>query len=80
MDIDIEDQQKFTPEALRIIEEANQEGIILRLMGAIAIRLHSPEHEYLHEKLGRFITDIDFVGYEKQNSKIEELFTKVVVI
>ena len=74
MDIDIEDQKKFTPEALRIIEEANQQGIILRLMGAIAIRFHSPEHAYLHEKLGRFITDIDFVAYEKQTSKIEKFF------
>ncbi|MHA2396505.1 MAG: hypothetical protein ACXAC0_07365 [Candidatus Thorarchaeota archaeon] len=74
MDIDIEDQKKFTPEALRIIEEANKQGIILRLMGAIAIRLHSPDHAYLHEKLGRFITDIDFVAYEKQTSKIEKFF------
>lgn len=72
MDIDIEEQQKFVSEALRIIKEANQQGIILRLMGAIAIRLHSPEHAYLHEKLGRFITDIDFVAYEKQSSKIEK--------
>jgi len=74
MNIDMEEQQKFTPEALRIIEEADKQGIILRLMGAIAIRLHSPEHAYLHEKLGRFITDIDFVAYEKQTSKIEKFF------
>ncbi|MFX1604962.1 MAG: hypothetical protein ACFFDD_03575 [Promethearchaeota archaeon] len=74
MDIDIEEQQKFVSEALRIIDAANEQGIILRLMGAIAIRLHSPEHAYLHEKLGRFITDIDFVAYEKQTSKIEKFF------
>ncbi|MFX0053608.1 MAG: hypothetical protein ACFFAD_01650 [Candidatus Hermodarchaeota archaeon] len=66
--------QVFVDEALRIIEEANKQGIILRLMGAIAIRLHSPEYAYLHEKMGRFITDIDYVAYEKQSSKIEKFF------
>lgn len=74
MDIDMEEQQKFVTEALRIIEEADEQGILLRLMGAIAIRLHSPEHAYLHQKLGRFITDIDYVAYEKQSSKIEKFF------
>ncbi|MHA3964141.1 MAG: hypothetical protein AM325_011465 [Candidatus Thorarchaeota archaeon SMTZ1-45] len=74
MDFDIKAQQEFIREALRIIKEANKQGIILRLMGAIAIQLHSPEYAYLHEKLGRFITDIDFVAYEKQTSKIEKFF------
>ncbi len=74
MSFDIEAQQEFVNEALRIIEEANRQGIILRLMGAIAIQLHSPDYAYLHQKLGRFITDIDFVAYEKQTSKIEKFF------
>ncbi|MFW9967780.1 MAG: hypothetical protein ACFFEA_11565 [Candidatus Thorarchaeota archaeon] len=66
--------QEFVDEALRIIEEAEKLGIILRLMGAIAIRLHSPSYAYLHDKLGRYITDIDYVAYEKQSSKIEKFF------
>ncbi|MFW9963580.1 MAG: hypothetical protein ACFFCX_08455 [Candidatus Sifarchaeia archaeon] len=74
MDFDIEAQKEFVREALRIIEDANKQGIILRLMGAIAIQLHSPDYAHLHEKLGRFITDIDFVAYEKQTSKIEKFF------
>jgi hypothetical protein len=69
---EIKEQMEFIPEALRIIEEANKQGIILRLMGAIAIRIHSPDYAYLHEELGRSITDIDFVAYEKQSSKIEK--------
>ncbi len=76
MDFDVKAQQEFVREAQRIIEEANKEGIILRLMGAIAIHLHSPDYAYLHEKLGRFITDIDFVAYEKQTSKIEKFFER----
>ncbi len=45
----------------------------MRLMGAIAIRLHCPDFANLHREMGRVITDIDFVGYEKQTSKIERV-------
>ncbi len=74
MEGDAEFQKGFVVEALRIVEEADRQGIILRLMGAIAIRLHSPDFAFLHEKLGRKITDIDFVAYEKQSTKIEKFF------
>ncbi|MHA2432457.1 MAG: hypothetical protein ACXADO_04425 [Candidatus Thorarchaeota archaeon] len=67
-------QKGFVEEALRIIKEADEEGIVLRLMGAIAIRLHSPSFAHLHQKLGREISDIDYVAYEKQSSKIEKFF------
>ncbi|MFW9800538.1 MAG: hypothetical protein ACFFD9_08880 [Candidatus Thorarchaeota archaeon] len=74
MDGDAEAQMGFVEEALRIIEEADKEGIVLRLMGAIAIRLHSPSFAHLHQELRREITDIDFVAYEKQSTKIEKFF------
>ena len=66
------DQGSFSTEALRLVDEAQKQGIILRLMGAIAIRHHSPNFAHLHTELGRNITDIDFVAYEKQTSKIEK--------
>lgn len=66
------EQGSYAIEALRLIDEAQKQGIILRLMGAIAIRLHSPNFAYLHTELGRNITDIDFVAYEKQTSKVEK--------
>ncbi|MFW9957788.1 MAG: hypothetical protein ACFFCT_06945 [Candidatus Odinarchaeota archaeon] len=65
-------QKTFVNEALRLIAEAQKEGILLRLMGAIAIRIHSPDFAFIHLELSRDITDIDFVGYEKQASKIEK--------
>lgn len=61
----------FLEEGLRLLDEAKKQGIILRVMGSIAIRLHCPSSSDLIEKLNRPITDIDYVGYEKQANKIE---------
>lgn len=58
----------------RISEEAKKRGIILRIIGAIAIRTHCPEYKYLEYDLGRMLTDIDFVGYDKDTKRIRELF------
>jgi hypothetical protein len=63
----------FVGEALRIVESAEKQGIKLRIMGAIAIRLHATRMLEQSQTLKRDITDIDFVGYSKQKSKIEDL-------
>jgi len=73
MNGNVDPQQDFTDQALRIIREAEKQGVILRLMGAIAVRLQCPNFSNLHREMGRVITDIDFVGYEKQTSKIEKV-------
>ena len=72
----------FIRDAYRIVEEAEKRGIILRVIGALAIRIHSMEFEDLHRRLGRLgegvqhFSDIDFVGYSKQRKKIEKFFEK----
>lgn len=58
----------------RIMKEADKRGIILRIIGAIAIRKHCPEFKYLEYDLGRILTDIDFVAYDKDIKRIRELF------
>jgi hypothetical protein len=58
----------------RISEEADKRGIILRIIGAIAIRTHCPKYKYLEYDLGRMLTDIDFVGYDRDTKRIRELF------
>jgi len=73
MNENVDPQQDFTDQALRIIHEAEKQGVVLRLMGAIAVRLHCPNFANLHREMGRVITDIDFVGYEKQTQKIEKV-------
>lgn len=56
----------FVREALRYVEEGKKEGITLRIMGAIAIYLHSRNYEELWKSLGRLsdriFTDIDFMS------------------
>jgi hypothetical protein len=58
----------------RIVEEADKRKIPLRIIGAIAIRTHSPEFKHFEYDLGRILTDIDFVGYDKDTKRIRQLF------
>ena len=67
----------FIQEAIRVVKLAEKRGIILRVMGACAVRLHCPEYEYLHKKLGRKLTDIDFMSYSTFESKIEKFFEEL---
>jgi hypothetical protein len=78
--------EEFRNEALRIVTEAKTEGIELRILGGLAVYLHSEEHHpnlRLHyEMAGRVITenslfaDLDLIGYSSQRTKIAKLFEK----
>jgi len=62
-------------ETHRIIECAENQGIILRLFGGMAIRSHSPSAT--HRNLERKYADIDFMGLKKQAGSIKKLFPKL---
>ena len=47
------------------MEAAQSKGIVLRTLGASAIRIHTPDFAYLHEKANRRISDLDFASYKK---------------
>jgi hypothetical protein len=64
--------QDIHDEALRIVQTAQQQGVTLRLLGGLAIRLHSPSAN--HRSLARPYPDIDFATPNKQASKIEKIF------
>jgi len=69
----------FLEEARRIVDKAGSEGITLRILGAVAVRLHSPEFALLHESLERVggatdFTDLDVIGYSRYRSLIEPFF------
>jgi hypothetical protein len=57
------------------LKRAEDQGVKLRIMGAVAIRLHAKSMLEQSEALMRKITDIDFVGYSKQANKIEKLIS-----
>ncbi|MBI4675558.1 MAG: hypothetical protein HY741_28270 [Chloroflexi bacterium] len=62
-------------EALRVVQTAQQQGVTLRLLGGLAIRLHSPSAT--HRSLARPYPDIDFATPHKQASKIEKVFAEL---
>jgi len=70
--------EDFLEEARRLIEEGKKQGIILRVMGPIALHFHFPEYVDLYrrmERLGnRVFTDIDFASYGKCRGKIVPFF------
>ena len=75
----VEDTQ-FIKNAYSLVEEAEKEGIILRILGALAIRIHSGEFEELHIRLKRLgdnkqlFTDIDLIAYSKQRAEVRTFF------
>ncbi len=64
-------------EAIRIVEEAKRRGLILRIMGAVAVRIKCSRHEQLFNTLQRQLTDIDFVTYGKYGPKICSLLREL---
>ncbi len=74
----------FVEESVRVVNEAEKRGIILRILGALAIHIHCPEYEQIHYGLDRLgtgnstFTDIDYVAYKKQSGKIRDLFEKEI--
>lgn len=60
---------------MRLHAMAAAQGLVLRLIGSVAVRLRCPRSAYLFEALGRRpYRDIDFMGYGKQKRELERLF------
>jgi hypothetical protein len=70
-----QEQAAYLDEAAAIIAAAEERGIQLRLLGAIAVIKHCPEFIWLHEATKRELTDIDFVAYGKQRPNVGDLLT-----
>lgn len=59
-------------EARRIIDAAASRDITLRLLGGLAVRLHSPSAD--HRSLNRTYPDIDFATPKSHGQRVERLF------
>lgn len=75
--MDPEREKQFIEEALSIVKAGAERGIILRLMGAIAVKLHCPDSSHILEGMERSLTDIDLMSYGKFNPKMKGLFTEL---
>jgi len=80
-DIPLEEYPKpetYLEEARRLTEEAQKQGLVLRVMGPIALHDYFPDHVDLYrrmERLGeRVFTDIDYAAYGKQRPKLVDFF------
>ena len=60
----------FEAEAARLVHGANDNGIVLRVLGALAFHRRCPAHNHLQERLKREYTDIDFGCYGRQVREI----------
>jgi len=68
--------EEFERQALDIVRAAEKSGIHLRLLGAVAFRIHCPAHRDLQLAMQRVLTDIDFAAYYKQEKAIDKFFMK----
>jgi hypothetical protein len=70
--------EEYLEEGRHLTEEAQKQGIILRVMGPIALHYFFPEHVDLYrrmERLGdRVFTDIDFAAYGKHRNSFVPFF------
>src|SRR4030042_2028758 len=70
----------FRTEARAIVERGAEEGLLLRVMGGVGIRLHTLECEELGLRLARLgtgdveFTDLDFVSYKEFRKRMPDFF------
>lgn len=60
-------------EARRLVDEARARGIVLRLLGGVAVEFHCPSASDI--SLRRSYPDLDFFGIGKQGRLVRKLFT-----
>jgi hypothetical protein len=68
------EHEEFERLALDIIDAAEGKGIHLRLLGAVAFRIHCPARQDLQVSMNRVLTDLDFAAYYKQEKAIDKFF------
>ncbi len=65
---------EYVAEAEAIIAAAGERGLHLRLLGALAVIKQCPGGVWLLEKTNRVLTDLDFMGYDKEIRQVEAMF------
>jgi len=65
---------KYIEKALLIIGEAEKKGVPMKLMGCVAVKLHSGAWSQFHENvMERHATDLDFMTLSKHRGKVIEV-------
>lgn len=74
----------FIKESMRLVEASDKKGIPLRILGGLAIAIHSPEAKDIAIKLkrtgtgteGQEYSDIDLMSYNKYKKNTEKFFAE----
>ncbi len=75
--------EDFINEASKLVEDASSRGVVLRILGAVAVYIHSshdPNAIDIYRRVGRFVegaelfTDLDLAAYSKQRKDIVKFF------
>jgi len=78
----IDSDELILGDAVRIVNQAQQAGIIVRLLGATAVRVQAAMQTDLFHRLerlgsgGKIFTDIDLAAYSKQRSSLRRFLEK----
>lgn len=67
------EEKRLIEEAVHLVEKAEENGIIMRLMGAIAFKIHCTNNAELYKKIDRKLSDMDFVSYTRHQQDIRNL-------
>jgi hypothetical protein len=78
--------EEFVKETIEIVKKAQEKRIIIRILGALAVYIHSShdnEALELFNKLkrlegGLIFTDLDLIAYSKQRKEIMDFFEKTL--
>jgi hypothetical protein len=71
------DDKEFLTYANDIVAEAQKQGAIIRLLGAVAFNIHCPTYGRFQQEAKRHFTDLDFAAYFSHNAGIRKAFTKL---
>lgn len=78
----------FLAEGRRLAELARERGIVLRLLGGVAVRMHCENQADFARRLGRLVTgppfrveqeftDLDFAAYRRQRPQLPKFFAEL---
>jgi hypothetical protein len=71
------DDHEFISYANNIVAEAQKQGAVIRLLGAVAFHIHCPTYGHFQQEAKRHFTDLDFAAYFSHNAGIRQAFTKL---
>ncbi len=70
------ENEHFVAEGLSIVEDAQEQGLKLRILGSLAYRIHCPANLQMFDAMERALTDIDFSADRRQSREIKKFLVQ----